>query len=124
MDLPKPIPDFPLVFMGSCLILRGLGGVLLTNTIYSTFSFRLFLVCISLFYILSNSHFVAPFQLFIYVGAINVLILFDVMFINGSKYYKDFNQWKIRNDLNSLVCTSIIVSVITTILDTSSYEII
>ncbi|KAB2086996.1 hypothetical protein ES319_A04G073200v1 [Gossypium barbadense] len=91
MDLPGPIHDFLLVFLGSGLILGGLGVVLLTNPIYSTFSLGLVLVCISLFYILSNSHFVVAAQLLIYVGAINVVILFAVMFINGSEYYKDFN---------------------------------
>ena len=124
MDLPGPIHDFLLVFLGSGLILGGLGVVLLTNPIYSAFSLGLVLVCISLFYILSNSHFVAAAQLLIYVGAINVLILFAVMFMNGSEYYKDFNLWTIGNGLTSLVCTSILVSLITTILDTSWYGII
>nr|YP_009390357.1 NADH-plastoquinone oxidoreductase subunit 6 [Abelmoschus esculentus]YP_010010223.1 NADH-plastoquinone oxidoreductase subunit 6 [Abelmoschus manihot]YP_010010310.1 NADH-plastoquinone oxidoreductase subunit 6 [Abelmoschus sagittifolius]YP_010010397.1 NADH-plastoquinone oxidoreductase subunit 6 [Abelmoschus moschatus]YP_010477349.1 NADH-plastoquinone oxidoreductase subunit 6 [Hibiscus mutabilis]QHN51099.1 NADH-plastoquinone oxidoreductase subunit 6 [Hibiscus taiwanensis]ARV86736.1 NADH-plasto len=124
MDLPGPLHDFLLVFLGSGLILGGLGVVLLTNPIYSAFSLGLVLVCISLFYILSNSHFVAAAQLLIYVGAINVLILFAVMFMNGSEYYKDFNLWTIGNGLTSLVCTSILVSLITTILDTSWYGII
>ncbi|TYI39232.1 hypothetical protein ES332_A02G083800v1 [Gossypium tomentosum] len=106
MDLPGPIHDFLLVFLGSGLILGGLGVVLLTNPIYSAFSLGLVLVCISLFYILSNSHFVAAAQLLIYVGAINVLILFAVMFMNGSEYYKDFNLWTIGNGLTSLVCTN------------------
>ncbi|KAG8497392.1 hypothetical protein CXB51_008605 [Gossypium anomalum] len=91
----RPIHDFLLVFLGSGLILGGLGVVLLTNPIYSAFSLGLVLVCISLFYILSNSHFVAAAQLLIYVGAINVLILFAMMFMNGSEYYKDFNLWTI-----------------------------
>ncbi|KAG8498718.1 hypothetical protein CXB51_005034 [Gossypium anomalum] len=108
MDLPRPIHDFLLVFLGSGLILGGLGVVLLANPIYSAFSLGLVLVCISLFYIFSNSHFVAAIQLLIYVGAINVLILFAVMFMNGSEYYKDFNLWTIGNGLTSLVCTSIL----------------
>ena len=124
MDLPGPIHDFLLVFLGSGLLLGGLGVVLLTNPIYSAFSLGLVLVCISLFYILSNSHFVAAAQLLIYVGAVNVLILFAVMFMNGSEYYKDFNLWTVGNSVTSLVCTSILVSLITTILDTSWYGII
>ena len=124
MDLPGPIHDFLLVFLGSVLILGGLGVVLLTNTIYSAFSLGLVLVCISLFYILSNSHFVAAAQLLIYVGAINVLIIFAVMFMNSSEYYKDLNFWTVGNGITSLVCTSIFVSLISTILDTSWYAII
>uniref|UniRef100_A0A251VKC1 NAD(P)H-quinone oxidoreductase subunit 6, chloroplastic n=1 Tax=Helianthus annuus TaxID=4232 RepID=A0A251VKC1_HELAN len=81
MDLPGLIHDFLLVFLGLGLILGGLGVVLLANPIYSAFSLGLVFVCISLFYILSNSHFVAAAQLLIYVGAINVLIIFAVMFI-------------------------------------------
>nr|YP_009561572.1 NADH-plastoquinone oxidoreductase subunit 6 [Commiphora foliacea]QAT19660.1 NADH-plastoquinone oxidoreductase subunit 6 [Commiphora foliacea] len=109
MDLPGPIHDFLLVFLGSGLIIGGLGVVLLTNPIYSAFSLGLVLVCISLFYILSNSHFVAAAQLLIYVGAVNVLIIFAVMFMNGSDYYKDFqfHLWTIGDGVTSLVCTSI-----------------
>ena len=124
MDLPGPIHDFLLFFLGLGLILGGLGVVLLTNPIYSAFSLGLVLVCISLFYILSNSHFVAAAQLLIYVGAINILILFAVMFMNGSEYYKDFRLWTVGNGVTSFVCTSIFVSLITIIPDTSWYGII
>nr|YP_009676825.1 NADH-plastoquinone oxidoreductase subunit 6 [Heritiera elata]QDE13757.1 NADH-plastoquinone oxidoreductase subunit 6 [Heritiera elata] len=124
MDLPGPIHDFLLVFLGLGLILGSLGVILLTNPIYSAFSLGFVFVCISLFYILSNSHFVAAAQLLIYVGAINVLILFAVMFMNGSEYSKDFHLWTVGDGITSMVCTSIFVSLITTILDTSWYGII
>jgi NAD(P)H-quinone oxidoreductase subunit 6 len=121
MNLPGPIHDFLLVFLELCLILGGLGVVLLTNPFF--FSLGLVLVYISLFYILSNSHFVAEAQLLIYVGAINILILFAVMFMNGSEYYKDFNLWTVGNDLTSLICTSLFVLLITIISNTTWYEI-
>nr|ATL60639.1 NADH dehydrogenase subunit 6 [Guettarda scabra] len=124
MDLPGPIHDFLLVFLGSGLILGGLGVVLLTNPIYSAFSLGLVLICISLFYTLLNSYFVAAAQLLIYVGAINVLIIFAVMFMNGSEYYKDFHLWTIGDGITSIVCTSLFISLITTIPDTSWYGII
>nr|YP_010599515.1 NADH-plastoquinone oxidoreductase subunit 6 [Primulina suichuanensis]WAL03892.1 NADH-plastoquinone oxidoreductase subunit 6 [Primulina suichuanensis] len=124
MDLPAPIHDFILVVLGSGLILGSLGVVLLPNPIYSAFSLGLVLFCISLFYILSNSYFVAAAQLLIYVGAINVLIIFAVMFINGSEYYKDFSLWAVGDGVTSMVCTSLFISLITTIPDTSWYGII
>nr|YP_009769806.1 NdhG [Templetonia retusa]QIT00508.1 NdhG [Templetonia retusa] len=124
MDLPEPLHDFLLVFLGSGLILGSLGVVLLTNPIFSAFSLGFVLVCISLFYILSNSHFVAAAQLLIYVGAINVLILFAVMFINGSESYQDFPLWTVGDGITLTICTSIFVSLITTIPDTSWYGII
>ncbi|KAL7602158.1 hypothetical protein Lser_V15G23205 [Lactuca serriola] len=124
MDLPGLIHDFLLVFLGLGLILGGLGVVLLPNPIYSAFSLGLVFVCISLFYILSNSHFVAAAQLLIYVGAINVLIFFAVMFINGSEYSKDFYLCTVGDGITSVVCTSLFVSLITTIPDTLWYGII
>nr|YP_010891119.1 NdhG [Peperomia cookiana]YP_010891249.1 NdhG [Peperomia latifolia]WJK72569.1 NdhG [Peperomia cookiana]WJK72699.1 NdhG [Peperomia latifolia] len=124
MGLPGPIHDILLIFLGLGIILGSLGVILLTNTIYSAFSLGLVLVCISLFYILSNSYFVAVAQLLIYVGAINVLILFAVMFMKGSEYFNDFSIWTVGDGVTSLVCTSIFFSLITTILDTSWYGII
>ncbi|PHT38154.1 NAD(P)H-quinone oxidoreductase subunit 6, chloroplastic [Capsicum baccatum] len=124
MDLSEPIHDFLLVFLGSGLILGGLGVVLLPNPIYSAFSLGLVLFYTSLFYILSNSYLVAAAQLLIYVGAINVLIIFAVMFMNGSEYYKDFHLWTVGDGITSMVCISLFISLITTISDTSWYGII
>jgi NAD(P)H-quinone oxidoreductase subunit 6 len=124
MDLPGPIHDLFLVFLGSGLILGGIGVVLFPNPIYSAFSLGLVLVCISLFYILSNSYFVAAAQLLIYVGAINVLILFAVMFLNGSEYSNNFPLCTIGDGITSLLCISLFISQISTILDTSWYGII
>nr|AVM84421.1 NADH-plastoquinone oxidoreductase subunit 6 [Adenocalymma ubatubense] len=124
MDLPGPIHDFLLVFLGSGLILGSLAVVLLPNPIYSAFSLGLVLFCISLLYILSNSYFVAAAQLLIYVGAINVLIIFAVMFMNGSEYSKDLHLWTVGDGVTSMVCTSLFISLITTISDTSWYGII
>nr|YP_010908806.1 NADH dehydrogenase subunit 6 [Tillandsia geminiflora]WIL84995.1 NADH dehydrogenase subunit 6 [Tillandsia geminiflora] len=124
MDLPGPIHDILVVFLGSILVLGGLGVVLFTNPIYSAFSLGLVLVCISLFYISSNSYFVAAAQLLIYVGAINILIIFAVMFMNGSEYSNNSNFWTIGDGVTLMVCTTILFSLITTIPDTSWYGII
>nr|YP_010544341.1 NADH-plastoquinone oxidoreductase subunit 6 [Mimulicalyx rosulatus]UYG22043.1 NADH-plastoquinone oxidoreductase subunit 6 [Mimulicalyx rosulatus]UYG22130.1 NADH-plastoquinone oxidoreductase subunit 6 [Mimulicalyx rosulatus] len=124
MDLPGPIHDFLLVFLGLGLILGSLAVVLLPNPIYSAFSLGLVLFCISLFYILSNSYFVAAAQLLIYVGAINVLIIFAVMFMNDSEYYKDFQLWTVGDGVTVMVCTSLFISLMTTIPDTSWYGIV
>ena len=82
------------------------------------------LVCISLFYILSNSHLVAAAQLLIYVGAINVLIIFVVMFMNDSEYYKNLNLWTIGDGVTLLICTILFCLLMATISDTSWYGII
>nr|YP_010474900.1 NADH dehydrogenase subunit 6 [Corydalis decumbens]UVH69187.1 NADH dehydrogenase subunit 6 [Corydalis decumbens] len=124
MDFTGAIHDFLLVFWGSILLLGGLGVVLLPSPIFSAFSLGLVLVCISLFHIPSNSHFVAAAQLLIYVGAINVLIVFAVMFLNDSEYSKDFGLWTVGEGVTSLVCTGLFVSLLTTVPNTSWYGII
>nr|YP_003587722.1 NADH dehydrogenase subunit 6 [Anomochloa marantoidea]ACT15460.1 NADH dehydrogenase subunit 6 [Anomochloa marantoidea] len=124
MDLPGPIHEILLLFLGFVLLLGGLGVVLLTNPIYSAFSLGLVLVCISLFYLLWNSYLVAVAQFLIYVGAINVLILLAVMFVNSSEWFKDQNYWTIGDGFTSLVCTTIPFSLMATIPDTSWYGIL
>nr|YP_010514193.1 NADH dehydrogenase subunit 6 [Strongylodon macrobotrys]UXL85846.1 NADH dehydrogenase subunit 6 [Strongylodon macrobotrys] len=119
MDLPEPLHDFILVFLRSGLILGSLGVVFFMNPIFSAFSLGLVLICVSLFYILSNSHFVAASQLLIYVGAINVLIIFAVMFMNGSEDYQNFRLSTVGDGITLMVCTSIFVSLITTMIDIS-----
>ncbi|PNT63484.1 hypothetical protein BRADI_4g16595v3, partial [Brachypodium distachyon] len=78
MDLPGPIHEILVLFLGFVLLLGGLGVFLFVYP-YSIF--------------LLNSYFVAVAQLLIYVGAINVLIIFAVMFVNGSEWSKDKNYW-------------------------------
>nr|YP_010737020.1 NADH-plastoquinone oxidoreductase subunit 6 [Commelina benghalensis]WEP24930.1 NADH-plastoquinone oxidoreductase subunit 6 [Commelina benghalensis] len=124
MDLPGPMHDILVVLLGSVLVLGGLGVVLFTNPIYSAFSLGLVLVCISLFYISANSLFVAAAQLLIYVGAVNVLIIFAVMFMNVSEYSTDSPCWTIGDGVTLLICTSLFFLLITTISDTSWYGII
>ncbi|TDJ71621.1 hypothetical protein E2H86_25650 [Pseudomonas putida] len=91
IDLPKPLHNFLLIFLKSNLILKNLKIILFTNPIFSTFSLNLILIYISLFYILSNSHFITTSQLLIYINTINILIIFTIIFINNSKYYQNFH---------------------------------
>nr|AFA27932.1 NADH-plastoquinone oxidoreductase subunit 6 [Thamnochortus insignis] len=124
MDLPGSIHDIFVVFLGSVLVLGGLGVVVLINPIFSAFSLGLVLVCISLLYILLNSYFVAAAQLLIYVGAINVLILFALMFMNSVEWFKEPNFFTIGDSVTSMVCITILFSLMITISDTSWYGII
>ncbi|KAL3735058.1 hypothetical protein ACJRO7_024243 [Eucalyptus globulus] len=63
-------------------------------------------------------------QLIIYVGAINILILFAMMFMNGSKYYKNLNLWTVGDGFTFLVCTSIFSSIENTHVDGEEYLIV
>nr|AEQ37166.1 NADH dehydrogenase subunit 6 [Ginkgo biloba] len=119
MNLPEPICNILLVPLGLGLILGGLGVVLPTNIIYSALSLGSVLVCISLLYILLNADFVAAAQILIYVGAINVLIVFAVMLMNNQKYPNSAPPWTVGDGITSVVCMSLFCSLITIILNTS-----
>jgi len=64
------------------MIGTALGVVLLSNIVYSAFLLGGVFVSIAGLYLLLNADFVAAAQLLIYVGAVNVLILFAIMLVN------------------------------------------
>lgn len=64
------------------IILGGLGVVFFGKIIYSALFLGVVFVCVALLYLLLNADFLAAAQILIYVGAINVLIVFAIMLIN------------------------------------------
>nr|YP_010377653.1 NADH-plastoquinone oxidoreductase subunit 4L [Diplopterygium chinense]QYC93015.1 NADH-plastoquinone oxidoreductase subunit 4L [Diplopterygium chinense] len=79
MDLPESIHESMLIIIELGILSGSLGVVLLANVVYSAFSLGPVSICISLFYLVLNADSVAAAQSLIYVGAINVLIVFAVM---------------------------------------------
>nr|YP_009562267.1 NADH-plastoquinone oxidoreductase subunit 6 [Trichomanes trollii]QAV57624.1 NADH-plastoquinone oxidoreductase subunit 6 [Trichomanes trollii] len=78
----------------------------------------LVLICISLFYLTLNADFVAAAQLLIYVGAINILILFAVMVIEKPRDSGSSTLWN-KGDATTLgVCTSLFLILTIMIRDT------
>lgn len=63
------------IFMGSLAV------VTLRKVVYSALSLGFVFVCIALVYLLLDADFLAAAQVLIYVGAINVLILFAIMLV-------------------------------------------
>jgi NAD(P)H-quinone oxidoreductase subunit 6 len=68
--------------LATMMLGAALGVVLLSNIVYSAFLLGLVFVSMSGMYILLNAGFVAAAQILIYVGAVNVLILFGIMLVN------------------------------------------
>ncbi|NJR65432.1 MAG: NADH-quinone oxidoreductase subunit J, partial [Leptolyngbyaceae cyanobacterium CRU_2_3] len=76
------------------MIGAALGVVLLSNIVYSAFLLGLVFISMSGLYILLNAGFVAAAQILIYVGAVNVLILFGIMLVNKREDYVPVsNAW-------------------------------
>ena len=119
IELSDPLHEIIFFLLEVGIILGSLGVVLLTNIVYSAFFLGLVFFCISILYFALNADFVAAAQILIYVGAVNVLIVFAVMLINKPQSIKLFSSWTIGDKITFLVCLSIFCLLITIILNTS-----
>jgi hypothetical protein len=70
------------VALSATLVLGALGVVLLPNIVYSAFLLGGVFLSVAGLYLLLNASFVAAAQVLVYVGAVNVLILFAIMLVN------------------------------------------
>lgn len=82
-----------LYFLDIGILLGGLGVVFFGKIIYSALFLGIVFVCVALLYLLLNADFLAAAQVLIYVGAINVLIVFAIMLVN--KPEKEINRKRI-----------------------------
>lgn len=93
--------------LSAMMICAALGVVLLSNIVYSAFLLGGVFISMSGLYLLLNADFVATAQVLIYVGAVNVLILFAIMLVNKRQ---DFvvvpNAW-VRRGATALVCAGL-----------------
>ncbi|QLL29710.1 NADH-quinone oxidoreductase subunit J [Thermosynechococcus sichuanensis E542] len=87
MDLATLTQTITFFALGGAVIIAALGVVLLNNVVYSAFLLGGVFLSISGLYILMNADFVSAAQILIYVGAVNVLILFAIMLVNKREAY-------------------------------------
>jgi NAD(P)H-quinone oxidoreductase subunit 6 len=84
-----------------------LGVVLFANIVYSAFLLGGVFISMSGIYILLNADFVSAAQILVYVGAVNVLILFAIMLVNKREYFKPLKNGWIRQGSTALVCAGL-----------------
>ncbi len=118
IELSEPLHEIIFFLLEIGIILGSLGVVLLTNIVYSAFFLGLVFFCISLSYFTLNADFVAAAQILIYVGAVNVLIVFAVMLINKPHSSKIFPSWTIGDKITFLICLSLFSLLVIVILNT------
>jgi len=80
-----------------------LGVVLLSNIVYSAFLLAGVFISIAGMYLLLNADFVAAAQVLIYVGAVNVLILFAIMLVNKREDFAALPRSWVRPVLTAVV---------------------
>ncbi|MBT9311047.1 NADH-quinone oxidoreductase subunit J [Leptothoe kymatousa] len=94
MNLAEGVQLVSTGILGVFMLAAALGVVLLSNIVYSAFLLGMVFISISGLYILLNAGFVAAAQVLVYVGAVNILILFGIMLVNKREDFKPVaNAW-------------------------------
>ena len=117
IELSEPLYKIIFFLLEIGVIFGSSGVVLLNNIVYSAFFLGLVFFCISLSYFALNADFVAAAQILIYVGAVNVLIVFAVMLINKPHSLKIWPSWTIGDKFTFLICLSLFSLLVTVILN-------
>lgn len=103
VNLAEGVQLVSFVILAVMMIGSALGVVLLSNVVYSAFLLAGVFVSLAGMYLLLNADFVAAAQLLIYVGAVNVLILFAIMLVNKRQDFTPFPTAWVRKALTAVV---------------------
>ncbi len=103
----------------SVVVVAGaLGVVLLSNIVYSAFLLGGVFMAVAGLYLLLNASFVAAAQVMIYVGAINVLILFAIMLVNKREDLKAIANLTTRRIVSGGVCFGLLALLVRVVVTT------
>jgi NAD(P)H-quinone oxidoreductase subunit 6 len=103
VNLAEGIQIISFGILSVALVGAALGVVLFSNIVYSAFLLGGVFISMAGMYLLLNADFVAAAQVLIYVGAVNVLILFAIMLVNKQEDFAEMpNAW-IRKGATALV---------------------
>ncbi|MGB0561306.1 MAG: NADH-quinone oxidoreductase subunit J [Spirulinaceae cyanobacterium] len=118
MNLAENVQLIAFAALSLALIGTALGVVLLDEIVYSAFLLAGVFLSVSGLYILLNADFVAAAQILVYVGAVNVLILFAIMLVNKREPFTSLRQQWLRRGVTAIVCVGIFALLTTMILAT------
>ncbi|MBF2055756.1 MAG: NADH-quinone oxidoreductase subunit J [Cyanobacterium sp. T60_A2020_053] len=118
MEISQGVQFVTFAILAVMMIGSALGVVLLDNIVYSAFLLGGVFISISGLYLLLNADFVAAAQILIYVGAINVLILFAIMLVNKTEEFAEIKGRWIRKVSTGLVCAGLFALLGTMVLST------
>ncbi len=107
MNLATGVQTIAYFVLAVLVIGAALGVVLLDNIVYSAFLLGGVFLSISGIYILLNADFVSAAQILIYVGAVNVLILFAIMLVNKREDFAPVPRRWIRKVAAGLVAVGL-----------------
>jgi NAD(P)H-quinone oxidoreductase subunit 6 len=93
--------------LSAMMLGAALGVVLFANIVYSAFLLGGVFISMAGLYILLNADFVSAAQILVYVGAVNVLILFAIMLVNKREDFKPLKNGWFKQGATALVCAGI-----------------
>ncbi|MGC9526989.1 MAG: NADH-quinone oxidoreductase subunit J [Limnospira sp.] len=107
MNLAEGVQVVSFGLLAVIMIGTALGVVLLQNIVYSAFLLGGVFMSMAGLYLLLNADFVAAAQVLIYVGSVNVLILFGIMLVNKQQNFRTLPKAWIRQVATALVCVGL-----------------
>ena len=107
MNIAEGVQIVSFAILSLTTVAAALGVVLLSNIVYSAFLLGGVFMSIAGIYLLLNADFVAAAQVLIYVGAINVLILFAIMLVNKREDFSSIPGRWIRQISTAVVCAGL-----------------
>ena len=90
--------------LATAVVVGALGVVMLPNIVYSAFLLGGVFLAVAGLYLMLNASFIAAAQILIYVGAVNVLILFAIMLVNKKEAMGASPGIGLRRVLSTGVC--------------------
>ncbi|MBK1987882.1 NADH-quinone oxidoreductase subunit J [Sphaerospermopsis aphanizomenoides BCCUSP55] len=118
MNLAEGVQVVSFGILGVMMIGAALGVVLFSNIVYSAFLLGGVFISMAGLYLLLNGDFVAAAQILIYVGAINVLILFAIMLVNKRQDFSPLPSAGVRKIITAVVSIGLFALLSTMVLAT------
>ena len=107
MSIASTTQQICFLVLAATTVVGSLGVVLLPNIVYSAFLLGGVFLSVAGLYLLLNASFVAAAQILVYVGAVNVLILFAIMLVNKQETLAAIPGLLVRRLLSGAVCAGL-----------------
>jgi NAD(P)H-quinone oxidoreductase subunit 6 len=107
MSIASTTQQICFLVLSATTVVGSLGVVLLPNIVYSAFLLGGVFLSVAGLYLLLNASFVAAAQILVYVGAVNVLILFAIMLVNKQETLAAIPGLLVRRLLSGAVCVGL-----------------
>ena len=107
MSIASTTQQICFLVLSATTVIGSLGVVLLPNIVYSAFLLGGVFLSVAGLYLLLNASFVAAAQTLVYVGAVNVLILFAIMLVNKKETLAAIPGLLVRRLLSGAVCAGL-----------------